>query len=102
MLDLPTTCQMSGSKNKVLYAVVLTSLGCIWRARNENIFNKNPKNSHAILGDIKSLAFLWVRTRGNLTKFKSSCIKVEYFSVSMLSSLSRIVELINILYLDIS
>ncbi|XP_076894415.1 uncharacterized protein LOC143546688 [Bidens hawaiensis] len=50
-------------KAKVFHAICLTTLWCIWRARNEAVFEGKPVRLESVFGEIKGLSFLWVQNR---------------------------------------
>ncbi|XP_076939473.1 uncharacterized protein LOC143608265 [Bidens hawaiensis] len=53
-------------KAKAFHAVCLTTIWCLWEARNEAVFNGNIAQLNNVVGGIKVLGFLWVRNRSKL------------------------------------
>ncbi|XP_022032064.1 uncharacterized protein LOC110933134 [Helianthus annuus] len=54
------------NKRKALHAVVLVAFWCIWKLRNEVMFRQAIPNCTKLLGEIKSMAYLWVKNRSKL------------------------------------
>ncbi|XP_076882090.1 uncharacterized protein LOC143530431 [Bidens hawaiensis] len=50
-------------KAKVLHAIILTTCWCIWKLRNELIFDNKSVNLSKIMEDIKALSYLWIKYR---------------------------------------
>ncbi|KAL8253657.1 hypothetical protein R6Q59_031878 [Mikania micrantha] len=66
MKDLLEIHKMGGGgprKKKLIHAVILTTIWCIWKTRNEAIFKGKRSSLHGLLEEIKSLSFLWTRNR---------------------------------------
>ncbi|XP_021974524.1 uncharacterized protein LOC110869590 [Helianthus annuus] len=53
----------SWKKKKVLNAIFLVTVWCIWKARNEAMFNSVQPSVTKILDEVKSMAFLWIKNR---------------------------------------
>ncbi|XP_022024524.1 uncharacterized protein LOC110924846 [Helianthus annuus] len=54
----------SGSRRKkVIHAIVLVVLWCIWKTRNDIVFRNVVPNYARTLDEIKSMAFLWIKNR---------------------------------------
>ncbi|XP_076952132.1 uncharacterized protein LOC143625763 [Bidens hawaiensis] len=51
-------------KAKAFYVVCLTTIWCIWRARNVLVFEGKSVSLNNVMGEIKTLSFLWVKNRG--------------------------------------
>ncbi|KAL8252964.1 hypothetical protein R6Q59_036657 [Mikania micrantha] len=62
-----------GEWKKVLHAIILTTCWCIWRARNELVHNAKKVEPKILLGEIKSLLFLWITNRS-----KSIDVRIKY------------------------
>ena len=52
-------------KRKIMVAIVFGFIWSIWRARNGKIFKKLCVPSNKVVEDVITLAFSWVRYRGN-------------------------------------
>lgn len=64
------------SHQKVFHAIFLTVLWGIWRAKNDLIFNKLHSSPSKVFEDIKTLTFLWIKSRvtGFLLNWELWCI----------------------------
>ncbi|KAL8234561.1 hypothetical protein R6Q59_020661 [Mikania micrantha] len=58
----------SGSKKwkKMIHAVCVTTLWCIWRHRNKIVFKSQSSSNNNLLEEICTLSFLWVKNRAKL------------------------------------
>ncbi|XP_076925644.1 uncharacterized protein LOC143588558 [Bidens hawaiensis] len=63
VLDLYKYTKFPKRKAKFFHAVCLASLWCLWKARNEMVFNGHAVTVERMVGDIKALSFLWVKSR---------------------------------------
>lgn len=63
LLELHSHIGGSAKKKKAFYAICLTTMWCIWRHRNDAVFNLKQPSIQTVLGDIKTLSFLWVKAR---------------------------------------
>ncbi|KAK1436799.1 hypothetical protein QVD17_02582 [Tagetes erecta] len=70
LLKVPNLWPLSPEKKKVIYAIFLSTLWCLWKAWNDRNFNNLFKTDRDILGDIKSLSFLWIKTRAKMINLK--------------------------------
>ncbi|KAJ0508329.1 hypothetical protein HanIR_Chr11g0515981 [Helianthus annuus] len=63
ILDLH--CYTSGTKKKkkVIYAIVLVVIWCIWKIGNNVVFNQVNPEITKVVEEAKSLSFLWVKNR---------------------------------------
>lgn len=63
LLELDAVISGSAKFKKAFQAVCLTSLWCIWKARNQVIFEHKSPSLQKTTGDIKALSHLWVKSR---------------------------------------
>ncbi|KAJ0620662.1 putative reverse transcriptase zinc-binding domain-containing protein [Helianthus annuus] len=52
----------STRRRKLLHTIMLVACWSIWNARNKLIFEEVMVRVEMIIGDVKSLSFLWIRT----------------------------------------
>ncbi|XP_076935340.1 uncharacterized protein LOC143601958 [Bidens hawaiensis] len=64
LLELHRFTHLPNRKAKAFYSVSLTTLWCLWRARNALLFEGKVANLCNVVGEIKALSFLWVKNRG--------------------------------------
>ncbi|XP_022041395.1 uncharacterized protein LOC110943975 [Helianthus annuus] len=58
---------ISGSrKRKVVHAIALVAFWCVWKLRNDIVFRQAAPNITRTLDEIKSMAFLWIKSRAKL------------------------------------
>ncbi|XP_035840266.1 uncharacterized protein LOC110913908 [Helianthus annuus] len=57
--DLPYT----NKKKEILRGIIAIACWQIWKARNERVFNGLAINVVRIVSDVKSLAYLWFKSR---------------------------------------
>ncbi|KAI3712005.1 hypothetical protein L1987_70554 [Smallanthus sonchifolius] len=65
----------SKAKQDILYGVIILACWRIWKARNKKIFTNKGTNVTQIVSDVKSLGFLWFRSRykGGSVEWKDWC-----------------------------
>ncbi|KAJ0834256.1 putative reverse transcriptase zinc-binding domain-containing protein [Helianthus annuus] len=56
-------CNLNKEEKAVVKGLIMIGCWCIWKARNEKIFSNALGRVEDIMGDIKSLGFLWLRNR---------------------------------------
>lgn len=56
-------CNFSKRTKKIIHAIMVSSAWCIWKARNDLIFNNLAFNIQRLLQEIKSITFLWIKIR---------------------------------------
>ncbi|PWA81382.1 reverse transcriptase domain, Reverse transcriptase zinc-binding domain protein [Artemisia annua] len=56
---------LDGSKTRkeVIYGLLILTCWCLWKARNDKIFNNREANVVHIVSDVKVLGFLWYSSR---------------------------------------
>ncbi|KAJ0477029.1 putative RNA-directed DNA polymerase [Helianthus annuus] len=79
LLVLHESVSGSRMKRKALHAVVLVSIWCLWKARNELVFRQTNPNTIKLLEEIKAMAFLWVKNRAKLEAFSWEAWSRFYF-----------------------
>ncbi|KAI3775666.1 hypothetical protein L1987_45415 [Smallanthus sonchifolius] len=65
----------SKAKQDILYGVIILACWRIWKARNKKIFTSKGTKVIQIVSDVKSLGFLWFRSRykGGSVEWKDWC-----------------------------
>ncbi|PWA75409.1 RNA-directed DNA polymerase, eukaryota, Reverse transcriptase zinc-binding domain protein [Artemisia annua] len=58
---------LKGKAKKVFQGIIFLSCWVIWRARNKSKFEGKKVKIEEIISDIKSIGFLWVRSRAKLS-----------------------------------
>ncbi|XP_021986108.1 uncharacterized protein LOC110882380 [Helianthus annuus] len=58
-------------EEKIIYGLALITSWCLWKERNEVVFNQKRCNLQDIIGELKSRSFAWVRNR-------SSCKSIRW------------------------
>ncbi|XP_022027114.1 uncharacterized protein LOC110928407 [Helianthus annuus] len=56
----------SSRESKAIHAVILVTFWSIWKVRNEVVFNQAVPNVVKSLDEIKSMAYLWVKSRSKM------------------------------------
>ncbi|KAF5769304.1 putative reverse transcriptase zinc-binding domain-containing protein [Helianthus annuus] len=54
---------LSDPKQEVLKGIIRIGCWCIWKARNEAIFNNSPGKLDRVISEIKNLGLLWYSSR---------------------------------------
>ncbi|PWA86778.1 alpha carbonic anhydrase 7 [Artemisia annua] len=62
---LQSSNHLDGSKTRkeVIYGLLILTCWCLWKARNDKIFNNREANVVQIVSDVKVLGFLWYSSR---------------------------------------
>ncbi|XP_076905265.1 uncharacterized protein LOC143560980 [Bidens hawaiensis] len=63
LLELHLASGLGVLEKKILQGVVIIACWRIWKARNEKVFKGKEIKIEEIIGDIKSLGFLWFKNR---------------------------------------
>ncbi|KAJ0547437.1 hypothetical protein HanIR_Chr08g0372181 [Helianthus annuus] len=63
LVNIHKYMQGSSKWKKVIYLVLQTTMWCIWKARNDLIFNSKQPIVGRIKDEIRALGFLWLRSR---------------------------------------
>ncbi|KAJ0464423.1 putative reverse transcriptase zinc-binding domain-containing protein [Helianthus annuus] len=63
LLDLHQYVGGSAKFKKAFQAICHTVFWCIWRCRNEVIFEQGHCSLQKVIGEIKGLSFLWIKAR---------------------------------------
>lgn len=63
ILEIHSYVNTSSLKREVIHAIVLTTIWCIWKARNDKVFTGKKVSVKEVIDDIRSLSFLWVKNR---------------------------------------
>ncbi|KAJ0523818.1 putative reverse transcriptase zinc-binding domain-containing protein [Helianthus annuus] len=65
IMDIHNSSQFSKKAKKIIHGLVIISCWCIWKGRNELVFNQVKRGPQEILGEIKSRGYSWVRNRSS-------------------------------------
>ncbi|XP_076917000.1 uncharacterized protein LOC143576894 [Bidens hawaiensis] len=63
ILELYKFIKGSKRKAKFFHAVCMVSVWCLWKARNDIVFNGMAITVEIVVGNIKALGYLWVKNR---------------------------------------
>ncbi|KAD3068242.1 hypothetical protein E3N88_36122 [Mikania micrantha] len=66
ILNVQDSWPFSIGHKKLLHAIFLISLWCIWKARNARCFDNKAFEPGEIFGDVKTMSYLWIKNRGNI------------------------------------
>ncbi|XP_035842805.1 uncharacterized protein LOC118489214 [Helianthus annuus] len=66
LLTLQDSASGSRRKRKVVHAIILVTFWSIWKMRNETVFKQGVPNVTRTLDEIKSMAYLWVKSRSKV------------------------------------
>ncbi|KAJ0479839.1 putative RNA-directed DNA polymerase [Helianthus annuus] len=65
ILDIHKFIKCSKKEEKIIYGLALITSWCIWKERNEVVFNQKRCNPLDIIGELKSRSFAWVKNRSS-------------------------------------
>ncbi|XP_021980702.1 uncharacterized protein LOC110876851 [Helianthus annuus] len=82
LLTLHVSSSASRKKRKVIHALVLVTFWSIWKSRNEVVFRQLIPNTTRNLDEIKSMTFLWVKSRSKVASL--SWEEWSHFNLSTL------------------
>lgn len=63
IIECYTKLGLGKNERRIFKGVIFVACWCIWKARNNKIFNHNTLCSDKVFHDIKALGFLWYRSR---------------------------------------
>ncbi|XP_035845315.1 uncharacterized protein LOC118491557 [Helianthus annuus] len=63
ILTLYETANMDKRKADILHGIMIMACWCMWKARNEKVFNKKDYAADRIFGDSRSFGFIWLKHR---------------------------------------
>ncbi|KAJ0482819.1 putative RNA-directed DNA polymerase [Helianthus annuus] len=63
VLEIYRYCHGSRRWKNVVYSVIQTAIWCIWRMRNDAVFNNKRVAVANVVNEIKVLSFLWIKNR---------------------------------------
>ncbi|KAM0000902.1 putative reverse transcriptase zinc-binding domain-containing protein [Helianthus debilis subsp. tardiflorus] len=78
VLELHNHCRGSRRWKNVVYSVIQTAIWCIWRVRNDAVFNNKRATVVNIVNEIKVLSFLWLKYRAKTISLTWELGKLVY------------------------
>ncbi|KAL8217461.1 hypothetical protein R6Q57_020834, partial [Mikania cordata] len=63
LLEIATIHKGDNTKKHLIHAVIIIGVWCIWKTRNEVIFNGSTPSIGRIVEEVKSMGFLWIKNR---------------------------------------
>ncbi|PWA27333.1 reverse transcriptase domain, Reverse transcriptase zinc-binding domain protein [Artemisia annua] len=69
LITLPKHLNMRKQESRTLHGIVLTTLWCIWSARNEMVFQRKFAKVVDVMAKIKASSYFWIKNRS-----KHKCI----------------------------
>ncbi|KAL8232736.1 hypothetical protein R6Q57_002514 [Mikania cordata] len=69
LLDLHRLCNWVGKRKEAFHSIILTAVWCIWKAKNDAVFNGKQRSYVGILKEVQSLIFFWGEKQGCLGIF---------------------------------
>ncbi|XP_021989893.1 uncharacterized protein LOC110886407 [Helianthus annuus] len=65
ILDIHKVIKRGKKADKIIYGLGIITCWCIWKGRNDVVFNQIKRSSQDIIGEIKSRGFSWVKNRSS-------------------------------------
>ncbi|KAM0024242.1 hypothetical protein Hdeb2414_s0022g00613451 [Helianthus debilis subsp. tardiflorus] len=65
LMDIHNSCLFGKRAKKIMLGLVITTVWCIWKARNVLVFNQKRRSPQEIVAEIKSRGFAWVKNRSS-------------------------------------
>ncbi|XP_076918970.1 uncharacterized protein LOC143579598 [Bidens hawaiensis] len=69
IIELHKYAKFPKRKAKAFYAVCLATLWCLWKSRNDIVYNGVMITVESVVEDVKALSFLWVKNRAKSSSF---------------------------------
>ncbi|KAJ0918143.1 putative reverse transcriptase zinc-binding domain-containing protein [Helianthus annuus] len=63
ILDINKFIKIGKKAEMVTYLLAIIACWCIWKERNEMVFNQKVGSPHDIIGEIKSRGYAWFKSR---------------------------------------
>ncbi|XP_022014652.1 uncharacterized protein LOC110914146 [Helianthus annuus] len=75
LMDIQNSIQVGKKAKKIILGLVIISGWCVWKGRNELVFNQIKRSSQDIMVEIKSRGYGWVKSRssGKYISWKEWC-----------------------------
>ncbi|KAJ0854520.1 putative reverse transcriptase zinc-binding domain-containing protein [Helianthus annuus] len=65
LLGIHNTCFLGKRAKKIMLGLMIISVWCIWKGRNEVVFNDHKRSPQEIVAEIKSRGYVWFRNRSS-------------------------------------
>ncbi|KAL8215675.1 hypothetical protein R6Q57_022512 [Mikania cordata] len=63
LLELPKSVARGKHSKELILSIIQTTVWCIWKARNDVIFNQRKVPKEKNVEEIKALSYFWVKHR---------------------------------------
>ncbi|XP_021980173.1 uncharacterized protein LOC110876305 [Helianthus annuus] len=63
LMEFHRTSNLGKREAEIVHDIIITACWCVWKARNEKVFSMKEPSVNSIIGEIKSLVFLWLKYR---------------------------------------